>query len=167
MILFDFESVVETFGLRRINMGESIFTAKLHSTSTEKVHAITLGGHQSTTACPPPMLKDHPGSTSPHHLFLASIGSCVNLVFEIAMRSAHIEPIDIQSDIHGHYETDDKTSMSRFTTIEIFTTVTVANGVKEERLQKLFEVAHTNCPIGNCLVGSCIKLVTDLKVAYK
>ncbi|MBN2228074.1 MAG: OsmC family protein [Candidatus Thorarchaeota archaeon] len=148
-------------------MGESIFTAKLHSTGTEKVHAITLGGHQSTTACPPPMLKDHPGSTSPHHLFLASIGACVNLVFEIAMKSAHIDPIDIQSEIIGHYETDDATAMSRFTTIEIATTVTVEKGVKEDRLEKLFEVAHANCPIGNCLIGSCIKLVTDLKVVYK
>lgn len=91
-------------------MGESTFTAKLLSTGTEKVHAITLGGHQSTTACPPTMLKDHPGSTSPHHLFLASIGSCINLVFEIALRSAHIDVSDIQSDIKGIYETDEKNS---------------------------------------------------------
>lgn len=148
-------------------MGESIFTAKLHSTGTDKVHAITLGGHQSTTACPPTMLKEHPGSTSPHHLFLASIGACVNLVFEIALKSAHIDPIDIQSDIKGYYETDEKTGMSRFTTIEIDTTLTVAKGVKEERVNKLFDIAHQNCPIGNCLIGSCVKLVTDLKIVYK
>jgi len=153
--------------LEGLKMGESIFTAKLHSTGTEKIHTITLGGHQSTTACPPPMLKDHPGSTTPHHLFLASIGACINLVFEIALKSAHIDVIDIQSDIQGHYETDEKTAMSQFTTIEIMTTVTVPKGVKEERLQKLFEVAHTNCPIGNCLIGSCVKLVTDLKVNYQ
>ena len=148
-------------------MGESIFTAKLHSTGTEKVHAITLGGHQSTTVCPPPMLKDQPGSTSPHHLFLSSIGSCVNLVYEIALEKARIDMMSMESDIIGHYETDDETKMSRFTTIEINTKLKVQNGTKKERLEKLFDIAHSNCPIGNCLIGSCIKLVTNLEVEYE
>jgi uncharacterized OsmC-like protein len=149
------------------NMGNSVFTAKLHSTSAEEIHGITLGGNQSTTVCPPPLLQQHPGSTSPHHLFLASIGSCVNLVFEIALRKAHLDVLEISSEINGHYETDDASGMSRFTTIEINTKVTVPKGVKEERLLKLFDMAHTNCPIGNCLVGSCVKLVTSLEVIYK
>ena len=148
-------------------MGDSVFTAKLHNTRAEKIHAITLGGNQSTTVCPPPMLEDHPGSTSPHHLFLASIGACVNLVFEIAIRKAHLELIDVESEIKGHYETDDETGISRFNTIEILTKVTVPKGVKEQRLQKLFDLAHSNCPIGNCLIGSCVKLVTSLSVEYK
>ena len=148
-------------------MGNSEFTAKLHATSADKIHAITLGGHQSTTVCPPPMLTEHPGSTSPHHLFLASIGACINLVFEIALDKSHIKVISIDSDIKGIYETDDETSMSRFSTIEINTVVIVPEGVKEERLQKLFEMAHSNCPIGNCLIGSCIKLVTNLTVKYQ
>jgi len=148
-------------------MGNSVFTAKLHSTSAEQIHAITLGGNQSTTVCAPPMLPQHPGSTSPHHLFLASIGSCINLIFEIAMRKAHLDLLGIESEISGHYETDDATGMSRFSTIEIMTKATVPKGVKEERLQKLFDMAHTNCPIGNCLVGSCVKLVTNLEVVYK
>ena len=148
-------------------MASTTFSAKLHSTSAEEIHSITLGGNQSTTVCPPPMLKGQPGSTSPHHLFLAAIGSCVNLVFEIAIRKAHLELIDIASDINGHYETDDETQMSRFNTIEIITRVIVPKGVKEERLQKLYEMAHSNCPIGNCLIGSCVKLVTNLKVEYQ
>ncbi len=148
-------------------MASTTFNAKLHSTSAEKIHRITLGGNQSTTVCPPPMLKEQPGSTSPHHLFLASIGACVNLVFETALRKAHIEVIDITSDINGHYETDEVTAMSRFSTIEIFTKVIVPKGVKEERLQKLYEMAHSNCPIGNCLIGSCVKLVTNLNIEYK
>jgi uncharacterized OsmC-like protein len=113
------------------------------------------------------MLQEQPGSTSPHHLFLASIGACVNLVFEIAIRKAHLEMIEITSDINGHYETDEETGMSRFNTIEINTKVVVPEGVKEERLQKLYDMAHSNCPIGNCLIGSCVKLVTNLEVSYK
>ena len=148
-------------------MSNSVFTAKLHSTDAEKIHAITLGGYQSTTVCPPPMLSDFPGCTSPHHLFLASIGACINLIFEIAVQKAHLELIDITSEIIGKYETDEESGMSRFTTIEIKTNVTAPKGVKEKRLQKLFEMSHKNCPIGNCLIGSCIKLVTDLNVTYK
>jgi uncharacterized OsmC-like protein len=148
-------------------MGNSIFTSKLYSTDTEKVHVITLGGHQSTTVCPPAMLSDLPGSTSPHHLFLASIGACINLVFEIAVRKAHLELTNINSEIKAHYETDDETGMSRFSTIEIMTNITVPEGVKEKRLQKLFDMSHSNCPIGNCLIGSCVKLVTRLDVTYK
>jgi uncharacterized OsmC-like protein len=148
-------------------VSDAVFTAKLHATRADKIHAITLGGHQSTTVCPPPMLTEHPGSTSPHHLFLASIGACINLVFEIALDKSHIKVSSIESEIRGIYETDDDSGMSRFTTIEINTEVTVPEGVKQKRLQKLFEMAHSNCPIGNCLIGSCIKLVTNLTVKYE
>jgi uncharacterized OsmC-like protein len=148
-------------------MGNATFQAKLQKTATPKIHQVTLGGHQSTTACPPPMLGDHPGSTSPHHLFLASIGSCINLIFEIALEKARIELLDLDSEITGHYVTDEETATSRFETIEVCTNVTLKNGVKEERVQKLFEVAHKNCPIGNCLVGSCVKLVTQLNIKYQ
>jgi uncharacterized OsmC-like protein len=148
-------------------LSNSVFTAKLHDTGAKKVQAITLGGHQSTTVCPPDMLENHPGSTSPHHLFLASIGSCVNLVFEIAIEKARLELIDIESDINGNYETDKETGMSRFESIEIHTKVTVPKGVKKERLERLFEVAHSNCPIGNCLIGSCVKMVTSLEIVYQ
>ena len=147
-------------------MGNSTFHAKLKKTETPKIHQITLGGHQSTTACPPPMLKDHPGSTSPHHLFLASIGACVNLVFEIALEKARVELIDLDSEISGDYETDEETGTSRFESIKVTTNVTLSNGVKEEKIQRLFEVAHKNCPIGNCLVGSCVKLITELNIKY-
>lgn len=148
-------------------MGNSIFTAKLHDTSAKRVQAITLGGHQSTTVCAPTMMGDHPGSTSPHHLFLASIGACVNLIFEIALERARLQLIHIESDIKGNYETDEETGMSRFNTIEINTHITVPKGTKEQRLQKLFDVAHNNCPIGNCLIGSCVKMVTNLEVTYQ
>ena len=148
-------------------MTESIFTANLYSTRAEKIQAITLGGHQSTTVCPPTMIEQHPGSTSPHHLFLASIGACINLIFEVAVSKAHLDLIDIESEIKGHYETDDESGMSRFSTIEIITRVTVPKGVKEKRLQKLFGLAQSNCPIGNCLIGSCVKLVTNLEVIEK
>ena len=148
-------------------MGNSTFQAELKKTGTPKIHSITLGGHQSTTVCPPPMIGEHPGSTSPHHLFLASIGACVNLVFEIALEKARIDLIDLDSVITGDYETDEETGTSRFESIKVTTNVTLANGVKESRIEKLFEVAHKNCPIGNCLVGSCVKLITELNITYK
>ena len=148
-------------------MGNSTFNAKLGKTTTPKIHSITLGGHQSTTVVPPPMLNDQPGSTSPHHLFLASIGACINLIFEIALEKAHIECLDLDSDITGNYVTDEETATSRFETIEVTTNVTVPKGTKESKIQRLFEVAHTNCPIGNCLVGSCVKLVTQLNITFQ
>jgi uncharacterized OsmC-like protein len=148
-------------------MGNSTFTAKLGKTSTPKIHFITLGGHQSTTVVPPPMLVDHPGATSPHHLFLASIGSCINLIFEIAMEKARIEVLDLDSEISGNYVTDEETATSRFESIEVSTNVTVPKGTNEHKVERLFEVAHKNCPIGNCLVGSCVKLITDLKISFK
>ena len=103
----------------------------------------------------------------PSKIFLASIGACINLVFEIAVEKAHLELIDITSEIIGTYETDEESGTSKFTTIEIITNVIAPKSVKKERLQKLFEMSHKNCPIGNCLVGSCVKLVTSLNVTYK
>ena len=148
-------------------MGNSTFQAKLKTTGTPKIHSITLGGHQSTTVCPPPMIADHPGSTSPHHLFLASIGSCINLIFEIALEKARVEVFGLDSEINGHYETDEDTGTSRFNAIEVITNVTLPKGTKKEKVQRLFEVAHKNCPIGNCLVGSCVKLITELNITYQ
>ena len=113
------------------------------------------------------MVREHTETTSPHHLFLASIGSCVNLVFEIALEKARIELIDLSSTITGDYETDEATGKSQFTTINIDTRVKVPKGVSESKLERLFEVAHSNCPIGNCLIGSCIKLVTNLEIVYE
>ena len=148
-------------------MGNSTFTAHLTSTDMPKIHSITLGGYQSTAVCPPLMTKDFPGTTSPHQLFLASIGACVNLVFEIALEKARIELLDIHSEIVGHYDTDEESGQSRFTTIHVSTKVTVAEGVNEKKIRKLYKLAHANCPIGNCLIGSCVKLVTNLDIAYR
>ena len=148
-------------------MGNSTFHAELGKTTTPKIHSITLGGHQSTTVVPPPMLSDHPGSTSPHHLFLASIGACINLIFEIALEKARVELFELDSNITGNYATDEETATSRFEAIEVTTNVTVPEGTNEAKIQRLFEVAHKNCPIGNCLVGSCVKLITELNIEYK
>ena len=150
-----------------IIMSNSTFHAELHKTGTQKIHSITLGGHQSTTVCPPPMLGDHPGSTSPHHLFLASIGACVNLVFEIALEKARVDVFSLDSEITGDYETDDSTGTSRFESIRVTTNVTLPEGTNEGKIHRLFDVAHKNCPIGNCLVGSCVKLVTELNISYQ
>jgi uncharacterized OsmC-like protein len=148
-------------------MGNSTFTAHLTSTDMSKIHSITLGGYQSTAVCPPQMTKDFPGTTSPHQLFLASIGACVNLVFEIALERAHIELFDLHSEIVGHYQTDDESGQSRFIVIEVTTKATIPKGVNEKRVQRLYDVAHDNCPIGNCLIGSCVKLGTNLEIAFR
>ncbi len=148
-------------------MGNSTYTAHLTSTDMPKIHSITLGGYQSTAVCPPPMTKDFPGTTSPHQLFLASIGACVNLVFEIALEKARIKLYDLHSEITGHYETDEKSGQSRFTAIDVTTKVTLEKGVNEKKVMRLYDLAHDNCPIGNCLIGSCVKLVTDLDITYR
>ena len=148
-------------------MGNSTFSVKLDKTGAAKIHSITLGGHESITVCPPSMLGEQPGSTSPHHLFLASVGSCVNLIFEIALEKARIEVFGLDSVISGDYETDESTGVSRFEAIKVTTNVIVPEGTNEKKVRRLFDVAHTNCPIGNCLVGSCVKLITDLSIAYQ
>ncbi len=148
-------------------MATSTFTASLEKTKEQQIHSVTIGNNRHVNVCPPPMVMDTTDTTSPHHLFLASIGACVNLVFEIALEKARIELIDLRSSITGEYETDDDTGKSQFTTIIIDTKVTVPEGVPEKRLERLFELSHANCPIGNCLIGSCVKLVTSLDIEYQ
>jgi uncharacterized OsmC-like protein len=147
-------------------MGNKTFSAELKRAGVKK-HNITIGNNESLDVVPPPAMADNPNTTSPHQLFLASIGACINLVFEIAMEKARLEVIDIKSHVTGDYETDEETAKSAFTAVNIDTHVYVPEGVKEERLQKLFEVAVNNCPIGNCLVGSCVKLNEHLTVHHQ
>lgn len=147
-------------------MTNSSFNARLSKTEVDKVQTITLGGYQSTAVCPPSMAKDNPGTTSPHQLFLASIGSCVNLIFEIALEKARIKISSLHSEINGDYETNEETGQSTFTTIFIDTTITVPEGTNEKKLHRLFDVAAQNCPIGNCLIGSCVKMLTNLSILF-
>lgn len=148
-------------------MGNSTFIAQLRKTATPKIHGVSLSESNMVAVCPPAMVKDHPGATSPHGLFLASIGGCVNLVFEIALEKGHIELLDLESEIIGDYETEEDTGRSYFTAITIKTKIVVPEGSNEKRIHKLFETAKENCPIGNCLVGSCIKMITDLEIVYE
>ncbi len=148
-------------------MATTTFVAHLTKTDIDEVQTITLGGYQTTAVCPPPVSKKNPGTTSPHQLFLASIGSCVNLVFEIALKKARVEVFDLHSEIHGEYETDDDTGQSQFTVIYIDTSITVPEGASEKKINRLFDMSHDSCPIGNCLIGSCVKLVTNLKISYQ
>ena len=148
-------------------MATATFNATLEKTGTPQVHSITLGSNRATAVCPPPKLSEVPEATSPHHLFLASIGSCVNLVFEIALAKARIDVIKLHSEITGDYETDDETGVASFTTIHINTNVTLPEGTSASKAERLFEIAHKNCPIGNCLVGSCVKLITNLNISFQ
>jgi uncharacterized OsmC-like protein len=148
-------------------MGNKTFKAKLARTTVPEVHHITLGGYQSAAVCAPPKLGELPGCTTPHQLFLASVGSCVNVIFEIALGKARIEVIDITSEITGEYKEDEETKKNYFTAIHVDTVLTVAEGIKKEKLERLFEIAHTNCPIGNCLVGSCVELKPKLTIKYQ
>jgi len=143
------------------------FKATLKRTTVPEVHHITLGGYQSAAVCAPPELVNHPGTTTPHQLFLASIGSCVNIIFEIACGKGRIEVLDLTSDITGDYEVDEETQLSAFTAIYINTKVTVPKGVADKKVQRLFEIAVNSCPIGQCLVGSCVKLVENLEIIHK
>lgn len=143
------------------------FKATLKRTTVPEVHHITLGGYQSAVVCAPPELTNHPGTTTPHQLFLASIGSCVNIIFEIACGKGRIEVLDLTSDITGDYEADEETQLSAFTAIYINTKVTVSKGVADKKVRRLFEIAVNSCPIGQCLVGSCVKLIENLEVIHK
>ena len=143
------------------------FKATLKRTTVPEVHHITLGGYQSAAVCAPPELANHPGTTTPHQLFLASIGSCVNIIFEIACGKGRIEVLDLTSVITGDYEADEETQLSAFTAIYINTKVTVPEGVADKKVQRLFEIAVNSCPIGQCLVGSCVKLVENLEIIHK
>lgn len=117
--------------------------------------------------CAPPELTNHPGTTTPHQLFLASIGSCVNIIFEIACSKGRIEVLDLTSDITGDYEVDEETQLSAFTAIYINTKVTVPKSVADKKVRRLFEIAVNSCPIWQCLVGSCVKLIEKLEVIHK
>ena len=148
-------------------LGNVTFTAKLNKTGTEKMHQITLNDTMKVNVVPPPMVAENADRVSPHSLFLASIGSCVNLIFEIAMGKAHLELIDINSTITGDYVTDESTQKSYFNAVNIDTEIVVPEGVNENRLKKLFEMAKNNCPVGNCLVGSKCELNAKVKITYK
>ena len=65
------------------------------------------------------------------------------------------------------YEVDEETQLSAFTAIYINTKVTVSKDVADKKVRRLFEIAVNSCPIGQCLVGSCVKLIENLEIIHK
>lgn len=147
-------------------MSKKQFKVELGQTGVSRIHQVSVGPYHTVTTTPPDMVPEYPGTTSPHHLFLAAIGTCVNLVFEIALERGHIKVIDLNSEIIGDYETDEKTTRSAFTKVTIKTHLIVPEGTKSDRINKLFEIAKSTCPIGNCLEGSRVKIETVLDIDF-
>ncbi|MCF2136563.1 MAG: OsmC family protein [Candidatus Thorarchaeota archaeon] len=142
------------------------YKIELGQTGVSSIHQATVGPYHTVTVTPPDMVPEYPGTTSPHHLFLAALGTCINLVFEVALDRGRIDVIDLTSEVEGTYETNDTTRKSYFTEIRVKTRVIVPEEMKEERIRKLFEIALNGCPIGNTLLGSRVKIVPELDIVY-
>jgi len=154
-----------------MNLMSKTFHATLIRTGAEQIHRISLdtGGFHGASVCAPPKLEGYPGCTTPHQLFLAAVGSCVNIIFEMACSKARVEVLDLTSNIRGDYETEEKTQRSYFTSVVVDTTITVPKDTKESKVQRLFQIATTNCPIGNSLQNpdcSCVDLNSKLTVKH-
>jgi uncharacterized OsmC-like protein len=151
-------------------MEEKKFTATLHRTTVPEIHSINLGkgGFHGATVCAPPNADSNPGCTTPHQLFIASVGTCVNIIFEMAVAKARIKVLDLTSNIEATYETNED-MQSYFTDVHVNTTITVPKGTNKDKIQRLFDIATKNCPIGNSLQGAdctCVDLKSTLVVRY-
>ncbi len=125
-----------------------------------------LGPDNTVVVTPPDAVGNVSGATCPHNLFLASIGTCINLVFQAALRRGRVPAEDVRSVVTGVYERDESTGRSRFVRVEVRTTVVVSEGISERRVRHLYDLACRNCPIGNTLEGARLALEEHLEIVY-
>jgi organic hydroperoxide reductase OsmC/OhrA len=112
-----------------------------------------------TVRCPPadvtldltsdPAFLGDPSRLNPEQLLLASAVSCQLLAFLAVAARARIDVLGYED--HAEADMHESETPMRITTIRLRPRITVATGPSTEKVERLVEVAHTECFIASSL----------------
>jgi organic hydroperoxide reductase OsmC/OhrA len=96
-----------------------------------------------------PAFLGHPGKLNPEQLVVVAVSSCQLLSFLAIAARARVQVVEY--DDHAEAEMPEDNKPMRLTKLTLRPRIVVGPGVKEERILKLTEMAHTQCYISNSL----------------
>jgi organic hydroperoxide reductase OsmC/OhrA len=109
----------------------------------------TMSGISETEIGPPAEYGGSPNSLNPEELLVASVNSCIMLVFFHFARKYEVEIASYNSQAEGKVE---KTKNGlRFTNIEVKAKVSLADGASAEKIQEIARLADKYCLVTGSL----------------
>jgi len=124
----------------------AIFTNEIRGTA--EMPAITsMSGAKESSIGPPVEYGGQPGTLNPEELFVASINSCLMLVFYHFARNANIKIMSYETRAEG---TGEKTREGlRFTHVAVQASIKVEPTITAEKLAELGKLAEKFCLVSN------------------
>ena len=108
-----------------------------------------MHGINETEVGPPPEYGGDPNALNPEEMLVASVNSCIMLVFFHFAKKFEVEVASYQSEAEGKVE---KTKNGlRFTNVDVRAKVRVAGDVSAERIEEIAQLADRYCLVTGSL----------------
>jgi organic hydroperoxide reductase OsmC/OhrA len=109
----------------------------------------TMSGISETEIGPPPEYGGSPNSLNPEEMFVASVNSCIMLVFNHFAEKYDVEVASYHSDVNGKVE---KTENGlRFTNIEVKAKVSLGSAASYKEIEEIAQLAEKYCLVSGSL----------------
>lgn len=100
----------------------------------------------------PPAEFGGPGDQwSPEHLLVASVADCFILTFRAIARASKLDWVSLEASADGVLERVER--VTKFTSVTVNATLTVAAGTDEEKARRLLQKAEDACLITNSMTA--------------
>jgi len=125
-----------------------IFTNTVYQTS-DKPAQTTMSGISETEVGPPPEYGGSPDSLNPEEMLVASVNSCIMLVFFHFAKKYKVEVASYHSDAEGKVE---KTRNGlRFTNVQVNAKVSLGGSDSAEKIEEIAQLAEKYCLVSGSL----------------
>ena len=109
----------------------------------------TMSGISDAEIGPPPEYGGSPNSLNPEEMLVASVNSCIMLVFFHFVKKSNVEVVSYSSDAEGKVE---KTKNGlRFTNVKVKAKVRLGSADSMQKIQEIAQLAEKYCLVSNAL----------------
>lgn len=117
--------------------------------NSDKPAKTTMSGISEAEIGPPPEYGGSPNSLNPEEMLVASVNSCIMLVFFHFVEKFNVEVVSYHSDAEGKVE---KTKNGlRFTNVQVEAKVRLGNAGSTQKIQEIARLAEKYCLVTNAL----------------
>jgi len=116
---------------------------------SDKPAKTAMSGINETDIGPPPQYGGTPNSLNPEEMLVASVNSCIMLVFYHFAKKYEVEVASYHSDAEGKVE---KTRNGlRFTNVEVKAKVSLGSTGSAEKIEEIAQLAEKYCLVSGSL----------------
>jgi organic hydroperoxide reductase OsmC/OhrA len=116
---------------------------------SDKPAKTNMSGISETEIGPPPVYGGSPNSLNPEEMFVASVNSCIMLVFYHFANKYEVEIASYHSEAEGKVE---KTKYGlRFTNVEVRAKVSLVSAESTAKIEEIAQLAERYCLVSGSL----------------